>query len=334
VRSQFRNVLRVLIVLFAAQSAWAINRNTSASASSLRIASRRMRSSTSSTLSTGRSSGYLSRGASRTLARRAATRTVRPAARTRPLSHVAHDAVLEHSSLHANEPVHAVVFDMDGTVVDSSDDVAAALKEALGDFGLQLSHEQLRAVSDGRPLGRVIDEVVRRHAPAQRAANLHARIIRAYGRHYDNRTDRRAKLYAHVALALAEIKAENPGVKLAVATSQSTAAAEHTLRDLGVLEAFDVVEGTGGTNMPPKPDPTSLQHVLAKLGVEPKNAIMVGDSPRDIEAGRAAGMRTVAAMYGYGLRMQLIKAHPTHQIGTFEDLAHLPELDHSQANPH
>jgi phosphoglycolate phosphatase len=88
------------------------------------------------------------------------------------------------------------------------------------------------------------------------------------------------------------------GVKLAVCTNKMQKVTEIILRELDLAKYFDAVIGARD-GLPGKPDPAGLHLALSQLGVEASQAVMVGDSDADAEAGKAAGMRVILASFGY-----------------------------------
>ena len=87
-------------------------------------------------------------------------------------------------------------------------------------------------------------------------------------------------------------------------TNKPARFAQRLLDHLGLAAAFDVVVG-GDTTPRSKPDPAPLLEALRVLDQDGEGAVMVGDSPNDLRAGRAAGLHTVAALYGYGAEAEL-----------------------------
>lgn len=115
---------------------------------------------------------------------------------------------------------------------------------------------------------------------------------------YSGLPETRTKLYPGVAETLRELDMV-PGLTKIVVTNRMESLAAATLRDLGILSYFNgLVGGDSGAGRKPSPGP--LLYALSQAGTTATDAVMVGDCIYDIEAGRAAGIRTIAVTYGYG----------------------------------
>jgi phosphoglycolate phosphatase len=190
--------------------------------------------------------------------------------------------------------MRAVVFDLDGTLLDSAEDIHASLCHALAAGGHPLpSGADVRALI-GRPLG----ELFARFAPHADPDALTA----AYRTHFLTVGHPTTELFPAGAQLVDDLRAE--GWALAVATTKSTEGAVGTLRQLGLLDRFDHVQGTDG--FPCKPAPDVVLHALAGLGgADPTRCWMIGDTVHDVAAGRAAGLRTAAVTHGAHDAVQL-----------------------------
>lgn len=190
----------------------------------------------------------------------------------------------------------AIVFDLDGTLIDSAADLAATLNLLLQEHSRhQLSVENVRAmIGDG--VGAL---VVRGFAATGEGLGqsdhgaVTARFLELY---MDPARDHLARPYPGVAEALA-IFAE-AGIAMGVCTNKAQMATDLVLRDAGLDRYFGAVVGQDSAPAP-KPDPAHVRAVCTALG-NPKCAVMVGDSLNDVRAGQAAGLRVILATYGYG----------------------------------
>jgi pyrophosphatase PpaX len=109
------------------------------------------------------------------------------------------------------------------------------------------------------------------------------------------------------------------GHPLAIVTSKGNDIANRSLAHVGLAAYFPVVVGVEST-MRHKPDPEPVRFALAQLGVSADHAFFVGDSPHDIAAGNAAGVTTVAALWGAFSREALERAHPRYVLDRIEGL--------------
>lgn len=181
----------------------------------------------------------------------------------------------------------AVVFDLDGTLLDSARDIHASLCHALTAGG----HASPSSADVRSLIGRPLSELFARFAPAADPGELTA----AYREHFLSVGHPTTALFPAGERLLADLREQ--GWALAVATTKTTEGAVGTLRQLGLLDRFDHVQGTDG--FPCKPSPDVVLHALAGLGdPDPAHSWMVGDTVHDIAAGRAAGLRTAAVTHG------------------------------------
>ncbi|MGM0983561.1 MAG: phosphoglycolate phosphatase [Pseudomonadota bacterium] len=221
--------------------------------------------------------------------------------------------------------IRLVTFDLDGTLVDSVPDLALAVDAALADLGLRAAGEAKvrnwvgngsfvlmeRALHSAiQPNGEAFPHEAPDGAFLERA---HAAFLDHYGRDPGAHT----RLYPGVREALDALR--DRGLPLALVTNKPYAFIAPLLEGLGLAEYFALC--LGGDSLPEKkPDPAPLRHVAAHFDVSPAACLMVGDSRHDIEAGRAAGFRTLAVPYGYNHGESVRDSGPD---GVVESLAEL-----------
>lgn len=208
----------------------------------------------------------------------------------------------------------AILFDLDGTLVDSAADIRAALEDAFRALGLDLG-ERLGSLVDGSSLESIFEREVPEGGPAELAL-----FTAAYRTSYARDLTGRTRLFPGVRELLDRLALDEPRLPLGVATSKRSDTARAVLDALGVAHRFEVVRGTGGTALPEKPAPDLLLAVARELGAAPAHSVMVGDTPRDVHAGHRAGMRTVAVTWGMAARADLEAADPHHVVERVEDL--------------
>lgn len=192
----------------------------------------------------------------------------------------------------------AVLFDLDGTLLDTAGDIALALSRAFADHG----HPAPPPAAVRQMIGKGAPVLVERAVAAQGLALDPARqaaVLDRFFHHYGSLQDLdecAAQPYPGAREALASLHAA--GLPLAVVTNKYHRFATGLLQRLDLADYLRVVVG-GDTCERRKPDPMPLLHACAQLGVAPSTALMVGDSSNDVEAARAAGMSVVLVPYGY-----------------------------------
>ena len=189
--------------------------------------------------------------------------------------------------------IRLVAFDLDGTLVDSVPDLAAAVDAALRSLGLAGVDEA--SVRDW--VGNGSRKLVERALEALDAQDTDPEAAHeAFLHHYRLAPCRATRLYPGVREALEGLRAR--GLTLVLITNKPAAFIAPILETMGLSDFFDLTLG-GDSLAAKKPDPAPLLHVASRFGVTPSVCLMVGDSRHDIEAGRGAGFRTLAVPYGY-----------------------------------
>lgn len=205
----------------------------------------------------------------------------------------------------------AVLFDLDGTLADTTD------------FLLRSMHHAFELAPDLRPsdadwvagIGTPLRTQLRQFAPEPQVEPLYLRY-RAYQTEHLNEQTHAFPAARSVVDAL-----RARGHPLAIVTSKSHAIARASL-DAMELRGLEVLIGADDVERP-KPDPMPVRVALERLGRGPHEAVFVGDSPHDVASGNGAGVCTIAALWGPFTREVLERAQPTHLL---ERLDQLPAL--------
>ncbi|WP_146591762.1 HAD-IA family hydrolase [Puniceibacterium confluentis] len=211
-----------------------------------------------------------------------------------------------------------VVFDVDGTLVDSQADILAAMAAAFGGAGLPVpTREEILAI-----VGLSLPEAMTVLVPGV-ATPLRRELVAGYKAAYmdlraENGVEVSSPLYPHVRSVLEQMHAV-PELLLGVATGKSRRGLDklldgHALRHLFVTQQV-------ADNHPSKPHPAMLRAALSETGVDAHRAVMIGDTSYDMEMARAAGMLAVGVSWGYHDRARLKEAHIL-----LEDIRLLPGL--------
>ena len=192
--------------------------------------------------------------------------------------------------------VPALLFDLDGTLVDSIELILKSARHAFVGFaGRAPSDDEWRAT-----IGRPLQAVLREYALNDDAES--ERLLARYREYQLANHDRLLHAYDGVVAMLRTLAAA--GHPMAVVTSKSDWLARRALEFVGVNDLFPVLVGCD-TCVNHKPHPEPVERALALLNVPPQLAIFVGDSPHDVESGRGAGVVTVGVTWGAFTREQM-----------------------------
>jgi phosphoglycolate phosphatase len=232
------------------------------------------------------------------------------------------ELVAEPTAVWRGQPLRGLLFDLDGTLLDTASDIARALNRTLADHEL----EPLPVVEVSRMIGRGSPMLIERAAAArglaanetEKSAMLARFLHHSDALHEGEESD--ASPYTAVRETLREF--HEGGMKIAVVTNKHFRFASGLLKRLNLSQWVDVLVG-GDTCERRKPDPQPLLFACQSLGVPPSDVLMVGDSINDVLAARAAGIPVVCVPYGYN-EGQDPRALPCDAI--IETLAELPGL--------
>jgi phosphoglycolate phosphatase len=180
-----------------------------------------------------------------------------------------------------------LIFDLDGTLVDSLADIATAINLTRGTFGLAAlpAPHIIAQVGDGS------DHLVRQTVPVPPERRVEA--LAAYLAHYE----RHMLDGTHLMPGVLDVLERYRDRHLAVVTNKLQHLAEKVLVGLGIRDRFAIV--VGGDSLPrKKPDALPLLHVLEHCGLRPEQAVMIGDGVNDVLAAQAAGVMAVAVTFG------------------------------------
>ncbi len=201
-----------------------------------------------------------------------------------------------------------IIFDLDGTLVDTSIDITNALNYALKPYGLKdlTVDDTVKMVGEG--ITRLIEKLL-----GDKKFQARDDVIKKFLDYYSEHLIDYSNVYPHVRETIKKLD----GYKKAVISNKREYLSTELLDKLDLLKYFNLVIGSDTT---PKKKPSAIPVIYAvtKLGVGPQESIMVGDSNYDIEAGKKAGVKTVAVTYGYRERQYLMDAD--YMIDSIEEL--------------
>ena len=214
--------------------------------------------------------------------------------------------------------VAAVVWDLDGTLVDSAADIAASLNRLLAEQQLpELDDDRIRGM-----IGHGVPMLIRRGLAAHDVTPAEQDLGRLAERFmviYSEVATESTRLFPGVRDVLRTL--DDAGIRQAICTNKPEAITRQVLDGLDIAGHFDVV--IGGDTLPRnKPDPLPLRTTLKRLGVSPEQSLMVGDSAIDVAMAHAAGVDVAFVTFGYG------PAPREPQVADFvvDDVAELPAL--------
>ncbi len=207
-----------------------------------------------------------------------------------------------------------ILFDLDGTLVDSRRDIAVAFQHAWRTVvgGIPPSATAI-AQHIGKPLAKMLSELGGMLSPS-----LLTTFLAAYRRMYIRQDARLTQPYPGVILTLQALST----FMLGVVTTKESGQAEIVLRRLALIPFFQYIQG-GSLGLRLKPAPDTILAALAALHCAPTHTLMVGDTPADVLAGKAAGTKTCAVTYGFGAREALLQCAPDYVIDSFGELVDL-----------
>jgi phosphoglycolate phosphatase len=202
-----------------------------------------------------------------------------------------------------------VVFDMDGTLIDSVGDIAAAINRMRASYGLS-------ALTRDAVVGMVGSgaRVLVAKATADTPGLDQDEAFRRYRHEYDTHLVDSTTLYPGVPEGLQSLR--SAGFRLAVYTNKPHGSTLHILKQLRAEDLFSAVIGAD-SGFPLKPAPDALQYILRETDSDPGRSWMVGDNWTDVESGHAAGLRTAFCSWGYGVFHDV---RPDVEAESFPDL--------------
>jgi phosphoglycolate phosphatase len=190
----------------------------------------------------------------------------------------------------------AVIIDLDGTLLDTAADLAAATNRMRAELGLAPLGERVIAGYVGKGSEVLVHRALAGSLEGRVDDALHARALASFFGHYQAENGRHARPYPGVREGLDAMRAK--GLRLACVTNKPHAFTLPLLQRCGMLADFELV--VGGDSLPRrKPDPLPMLHVARVFGLPAAQVVAIGDSLNDAQAARAAGMPVLSVPYGY-----------------------------------
>jgi phosphoglycolate phosphatase len=208
-------------------------------------------------------------------------------------------------------PIKLILFDLDGTLVDTSKDITNALNYALKQHGIQELTVQDTVKMVGEGITRLIEKVI-----GDEKFHMRDNIIKMFIEYYSEHLADYSREYPYVRETLEQLSRH----KKAIISNKRESLSIELLKKLDLSKYFDLVAGSDTTSEK-KPSPVPIFHIMGKLEAKPYESMIVGDSSFDIEAGKKAGIKTVAVSYGYRESTYLQDAD--YMIDSLKDLVTL-----------
>lgn len=203
----------------------------------------------------------------------------------------------------------AVFFDLDGTLLDTLPDIVSSVNHVLKEYGYREATLPAVRAAVGNGAERLMERVLPQEAPL-------AECLASFRAYYASHGCVGTRPYAGAAETLSVLRER--GIKLAVITNKPHEAA------IGVIgryfpHTFDFVAGDSG-DFPVKPDPSLTRYAALTLRVSPSETLFVGDGETDVLTAGNAGMRHLAALWGYRTREELCAAGAREFASGFSDI--------------
>ena len=208
-------------------------------------------------------------------------------------------------------PIDLVMFDLDGTLANTGQDLADAVNYTRAHFELAPLPAKIVHLNVGRGV-----EYLLQHSVPANSVEQFQDILRVFLAHYEKHLLDKTVLYPAVNDVLDYFR----GKRRVVVSNKIHRLTETVLRGLGVEKQFDAILG-GDSVAEKKPHPALLHEALNRFQILPVHALIVGDGDTDVEAGKRAGVVTCGVTYGLGSKQDLAAAKPDILI---DDLAELP----------
>ena len=205
-------------------------------------------------------------------------------------------------------PKRLVIFDLDGTLIDSLEDLGAAVNHALSlrNFPLHTREDYRKMVGHG--VRNLVEKAL--EASVGTDSDVDA-VLADFKEYYSAHIDVHTRPYPGIPELLADLQAA--GVRLAVASNKFQEGTERLIRSLFTDIQFVAILGNR-SGYPLKPSPEIVQEVLHKAGIGPSEAVLVGDSPTDMRTAANGGIEGLAVTWGYRTADELAGHRLVHSV--------------------
>ncbi len=225
---------------------------------------------------------------------------------------------MNHTARELCRQARLVIFDLDGTLVDSVPDLHLALSKARTELHLPPCSEQQVSHWVGNGAKLLVDRALADPALglSETEQEQHRdQALRLFFKHYETSNGQTSRCYSGAVELLAELQVR--GVSTAIVTNKPAQFTKTLLLQLGLK--VDLVL-SGDSLAEKKPSPMPLNHCLQHFSLKPQDAIMIGDSVSDLSSARAAGMKMIAVSYGYNHGQAIADFEPDAMIDSLDEL--------------
>lgn len=210
----------------------------------------------------------------------------------------------------------AVIFDLDGTVLDTVGSIAYFCNEALKKFGLKaFPEENYKYFAGDGAKNLIIRALSAQNADVEENFD---KVFEYYMKSYDGNSAFNTRHFDGMVETLNKLKKR--GIKLAIASNKPVSTVKFVLPKFFEENFFDEVYG-GGMGFPLKPNPACVEEIIKKFGVDKKEVLYVGDTGTDMQTGKNAGLKTIGVLWGFRGREELenfgadvIISHPSELL--------------------
>jgi len=211
--------------------------------------------------------------------------------------------------------IRLVIFDLDGTLIDSGKDITESVNTLRRKMG-QPPLTQKRVVAR---IGQGVSHLLKKTVPPRVLAS-HPTAAEEFRKIYLDRSTKYTKLFPGGRAMLTAL--HKRGIKMAVASNKPSILSGKILRNLKIRRFFSAVV-CGDRVKNPKPHPESINYLIERFRVSPKETLMVGDSRFDMEAGQRARTLLAATTFGFGTRKELAHYRPDYWISKLGNILNI-----------
>jgi phosphoglycolate phosphatase len=212
-------------------------------------------------------------------------------------------------------PYDLIIFDLDGTLLDSRQDIANCVNWTLKDLGLQeIPHEDIYGY-----VGHGVRQLIEGAVTEAHGEGVFEKALDLFDKHYMKHLLDHTQLMPGMRNLLNDVGANGRSPLRAILTNKPEKYTDIIVEGLEIKDNFFVIAGREFT-IKRKPDPEPVLEILKMAKVSPERTIIIGDTEVDIQAGKAAGIKTCGVLFGFGKKEMIESAEPDFIVGTVAEL--------------